>query len=147
VPPGLIYSTAGRYMRYDNNVRLSNSEPIELIFLLFCRLIIIQLRRLRQQRGRIRSLLWITLEFIGSPRLELIQSCADPFCQTFLPRPTKGWPCETIGPRPFARSSSLLVDPGISVPHSLPVALNLLTVVGYEFHASHFHSSSNNSFM
>jgi hypothetical protein len=56
------------------------------------------------------------LEFIGSSGLELIQSCADPFCQTFLPRPTKGWPCETMGPRPFARSSSLLVDPGDICP-------------------------------
>jgi hypothetical protein len=97
-------------------VRLSNSEPTELIFLLFCRLIIIQLRCLGLQRGRNGSLLWIMLEFIGPPRLKLIQSCVDPFCQTFLPRPTKGWPCETMGPRPFARSFSLLVDPGDICP-------------------------------
>jgi hypothetical protein len=51
------------------------------------------------------------LEFFGTPGLELIQSCVDPLCQTFLPRPTKGWPCETMGPRPFASYSSLLVDP------------------------------------
>jgi hypothetical protein len=58
------------------------------------------------------------LKFIGSPGLELIQSCVDPLCQTFLPRPTKGWPCETMGPRPSARSFSLLVDPrDIYRPH------------------------------
>jgi hypothetical protein len=118
-PLGVIYSIVGHYMRIDNNVRLSNSEPTELIFLLFCRLIIIQLRRLRPQRGRNGSLLWIMLEFIGPPGLELIQSCADPFCLTFLPRPTKGWPCETTGPRLFARSSSLLVDPGDICPPQL----------------------------
>jgi hypothetical protein len=56
------------------------------------------------------------LKFIGSPRLELIQSCVDPLCQTFLPRPTKGWLRETMGPRPFARSSSLIVDPGDICP-------------------------------
>jgi hypothetical protein len=32
-PLGLIYSTVGQYMGYDNNVRLSNSEPTKLIFL------------------------------------------------------------------------------------------------------------------
>jgi hypothetical protein len=111
---------------YDSNVCLSNSEPTELIFLLFCRLIIIQVRRLRPQRRRIGSLLWIMLEFIGSPGLELIQSCADPFCQIFLPRPTKGWPCETMGPRPFSRSSSLLVDPGDICPPHIPCSWGLL---------------------
>jgi hypothetical protein len=76
---------------------------------------------MRTQRGRIGSLLWITLKSIGPPGLELIQSCVDPLCQTFLPRPTKGWPCEMMGPRPFAGSSSLLVDPGdICPPHPGP---------------------------
>jgi hypothetical protein len=31
--------------------------------------------------------------------------------------PTKGWPREIIGPKPFARPSYLLVDSGISIPH------------------------------
>jgi hypothetical protein len=97
-------------------VRLSNSEPTELIFLLFCRLIIIQFRRLKAQRGRIGSLLWIMLKSVGPLGLELIQSCVDPLCQTFLPRPTKGWSCETMGLRPFAKSSSLLVDLGDICP-------------------------------
>jgi hypothetical protein len=44
--------------------------------------------------------------------LESIQPCINPLHQTFLLRPTKGWPCEILGPRPFARSFSLLVDPG-----------------------------------
>jgi hypothetical protein len=60
------------------------------------------------------------LKSIGSPGLELVQSCVDPLYQTFLPRPTKGWPCKTMGPRPFARSSSLLVDPGDICPPQAP---------------------------
>jgi hypothetical protein len=36
------------------------------------------------------------------------------------PRPTKGWPCEILGPRPFARSFSLLVDPGNIRPPQAP---------------------------
>jgi hypothetical protein len=43
---------------------------------------------------------------------ESIQSCFKPFRQQFLPWPTKGWPCEIIGPKPFVRPSSLLVDQG-----------------------------------
>jgi hypothetical protein len=48
--------------------------------------------------------------------LELIRSCVDPLRQALLPRPTKGWPCETLGLEPFARSSNLLVDPGDICP-------------------------------
>ncbi|ONM52548.1 hypothetical protein ZEAMMB73_Zm00001d019252 [Zea mays] len=44
-------------------------------------------------------------------------------------------------------SWSVLFFPLQVIYDSLPVALNLLTVVGYEFHASHFHGSSNNSFI
>jgi hypothetical protein len=69
------------------------------------------------------------LEFIGPPGLELIQSCIDPFCQTFLPRPTKGWPCETMGPSPFTRSSSLLVDPGDICPPQLSVHRSASTLI------------------
>jgi hypothetical protein len=58
----------------------------------------------------------MSLKSVGASGLELIRSCADPLRQTFLPRPTKGWPCEISGPRPFARSSSLLVDPGDICP-------------------------------
>jgi hypothetical protein len=50
--------------------------------------------------------------------LEFIQSCINPFYQWFLPWPTKGWPCEIMGPKSFARPSNLLVDPGdICPPH------------------------------
>jgi hypothetical protein len=48
---------------------------------------------------------------------ESIQSCVNPFRQQFLPWPTKRRSCEIMGPKPFARPSSLLVDPGIYVPH------------------------------
>jgi hypothetical protein len=51
---------------------------------------------------------------------ESIQSCVIPFHQQFLPRPTKGWPCELMGPKPFVRPSSLLVDPGDICPPQAP---------------------------
>jgi hypothetical protein len=54
---------------------------------------------------------------------ESIQSCINPFRQQFLPWPTKGWPCEIMGPKPFVRPSRLLVDPGDICP---PQAPNLL---------------------
>jgi hypothetical protein len=67
---------------------------------------------------KVGSLLRLLLKFIGSSGLESIQSCINPLHQTFLSRPTKGWPHEILGPRPFARSFSLLVDPGdIRPPH------------------------------
>jgi hypothetical protein len=53
-------------------------------------------------------------------RLESIQSCVNPFRQWFLPWPTKGWPCEVMGPKSFARPSSLLVDPGNICPPQAP---------------------------
>jgi hypothetical protein len=44
-----------------------------------------------------------------------------PFCQQFSPGPRRdGWPCETIGPKPFARPSSLLVYPGDIYPPQRP---------------------------
>jgi hypothetical protein len=52
--------------------------------------------------------------------LKSIQSCVDPFCQWFLPWPTKGWPCEVMGPESFARPSSLLVDPRDICPPQAP---------------------------
>jgi hypothetical protein len=61
-------------------------------------------------------MLWITFKSIELPGLELIQSCVDPFCQWFLPWPTKGWPCEIMGLESFARPSSLLMDPGDIYP-------------------------------
>jgi hypothetical protein len=67
-------------------------------------------------RGKVGSLLWTSLKSIGSSGFELIRSCTDPLCQMFLPGPTKGRPCEISGPKPFARSSSLLVDPGDICP-------------------------------
>jgi hypothetical protein len=43
--------------------------------------------------------------------------------------PTKGWPCEVTGPRPRARSSCLLVDPGdICPPQNETDILVVLTV-------------------
>jgi hypothetical protein len=66
-------------------------------------------------------MLRIMLKSNESSRPKSIQSCVNTFCQQFLPWLTKGWPCEIMGPKPFARPSSLLVDPGISVPHKPPI--------------------------
>jgi hypothetical protein len=73
------------------------------------------------------------LESVGPSELELIQSCIDPLGQTSLPRPSKGWPCEILGPRPFARSFSLPVGPRDICPPHVHVA--------YDSHAM-FASSS-----
>src|SRR5690349_13481288 len=60
----------------------------------------------------------MTFEFVELHGLELIRSCAGPFCWTLLPWPTKGWPYEIMGLRPFARPYCLLVNPGdICPPH------------------------------
>jgi hypothetical protein len=65
-------------------------------------------------------MLWIILKPNESSGLESIPSCVNPFRQRFLPWPTKVWPCEVMGPKPFARPSSLLVDPrDICPPHIL----------------------------
>jgi hypothetical protein len=68
------------------------------------------------QHEKVGLLLWMLLESVGPSELELIRSCVDPLRQASLPRPTKGWPCETSGPEPFAMSSNLLVDPGDICP-------------------------------
>jgi hypothetical protein len=61
-------------------------------------------------------MLWIMLKSNVSSGLESIQSCVNPF----LHWPTKGWPYEIMGPKPFARPSSLLVDLGDICPPHLP---------------------------
>jgi hypothetical protein len=49
--------------------------------------------------------------------LESVNFSGQPTPPVALAWPMKGWPCEVTGPRPRARSSFLLVDPGIYVPH------------------------------
>jgi hypothetical protein len=51
-----------------------------------------------------------------------IHSWVNPFHHQFLPWPTKGWPCEIMGPKSSVWPSSLLVDPGDICP---PQASNL----------------------
>jgi hypothetical protein len=86
------------------------------------------------QRGKVGLLLWMLPKSVGPSELELIRSCVDPLRRASLPRPTKGWPCETSGPEPFARSFSLLVDPGdICPPHLwlvVPKETMLLFMIG-----------------
>jgi hypothetical protein len=65
-------------------------------------------------------MLWIILKSHESSGPESIQSSVDPFRHQFLPWPTKGWPCEIMGPNPYARPSSLLVDPGDICPPQAP---------------------------
>jgi hypothetical protein len=72
-------------------------------------------------------MLWIMLKSNEPSGFESIQSCANPFRQRFLPWPTKGWPCEIMGPKPFARPSSLLVDPRDICPHRHQLNCSLVT--------------------
>jgi hypothetical protein len=65
-------------------------------------------------------MLWIMLKPNEPSGLKPIQSCVNPFHQRFLSWPTKGWPCEVMGPKPSARPSSLLVDPGDICPPQRP---------------------------
>jgi hypothetical protein len=132
-PLGLYTRPWGVTCGYDNYVPLSNSEPTELISLLSCRLILVQFRRRRVPRGRIGSMLRITFEFSEPCGLELIRSYVDPFCQRFLPWPTKGWPCEIMDPESFARPSSLLVDPGDICPHKPPIFELILKKLAQRF--------------
>jgi hypothetical protein len=97
---------------YDNDVYLSNSEPTNLIFLQSCRLILIWFRRPGVSRGRIGSKLWITFKSNEPPGPESAHSLRRPILPAVLPWPTKGRPRESTGPKPFARPSCLLVDPG-----------------------------------
>jgi hypothetical protein len=69
-------------------------------------------------RGKIGLALWITLKSHEPPGPASAPSLRWPILPEVLPWPTRGRPCEIIGPKPFARPSSLLVDPGISVPHN-----------------------------
>jgi hypothetical protein len=102
---------------YDNDVYLSNIEPTDLIFLQSCRLILIWFRRPGVSRGIIGSKLWITFKSKEPPGSKSAHSLRRPILPVVIPWPTKGRPRESTGPKPFARPSCLLVDPGISVPH------------------------------
>jgi hypothetical protein len=46
----------------------------------------------------------------------LVHSLCRPILPVVLPWPTKGWPCEAVSPKPFARPSNLLVDLGDIYP-------------------------------
>jgi hypothetical protein len=106
-PLGLIYLIVG-HLHACNDVCLSNSEPTGLIFLQCCRLILTWFRCPRWSLGRIRSELWITLKPHEPPWPTFAHSLRRPILPAVLPWPMKGWPCEIIGPKPFARPSRLL---------------------------------------
>jgi hypothetical protein len=117
VPPRLYISDRGALKCvYDNDVSLSNSESTELIFLQSCRLILIWFWCPRWSRGRIGSKSWITFKSHEPSWPALAHSLHRPVLPAVLPWPTKGRSRETIGPRPFARPSSLPVDPGDICP-------------------------------
>jgi hypothetical protein len=117
VPPRPYISDRGALTCvYDNDVCLSNSEPTKFISLQCCRLVFTWFRCPRWSRGRIRSELWITLKPHEPPWPSFAHSLRWPILPAVLPWPTKRWPCETIGPKPFVRPSGLLVDPGDICP-------------------------------
>jgi hypothetical protein len=122
VPPRPYISDRGALTCvYDNDVCLSNSEPTKLISLQCCRLILTWFRCPRWSRRRIVSELWIMLKPHEPPWPAFAHSLRRPILPAVLPWPTKRWPCETIGPKPFARPSSLLVDAGDICPHKPPI--------------------------
>jgi hypothetical protein len=118
---------------YDNDVYLSNSEPTELIFLQSSRLILIWFRYPRWSCGRIGSELWIMLKPHEPPWPAFALSLHWPILPAVLPWPMKGWPCETIGPKPFARPSSLLVDPGDICPPTSAKAVEFIQEIMFRF--------------
>jgi hypothetical protein len=61
-------------------------------------------------RAKVGLALWIALKSNAPPGPESAPSLRWPIPLAVLTWPTKGWPCETIGPKPFARPSCLLVD-------------------------------------
>jgi hypothetical protein len=105
---------------YDNDVYLRNTEPTDLIFLQFCRLILIWFRRPEVSRGRIESKLWITFKSNEPSGPESAHSLRRPILPAVLPWPTKGRPRESTGSKPFMRPSCLLVDPGDIRPPQAP---------------------------
>jgi hypothetical protein len=56
----------------------------------------------------------------GMPGPESAAFSGQPIPPVVLARPMKGRPCKVTGPRPRARPSSLLVDPGDICPPQLP---------------------------
>jgi hypothetical protein len=105
---------------YDNDVYLNNSEPTKLIFLWSYWLISSLFRRQPALCGKVGSVLWITLKSKEPPGPESASSSRRPIPPAVLPWPTKGWLCEIMGPKPFARPSCLLVDPGDIRPPQAP---------------------------
>jgi hypothetical protein len=77
-------------------------------------------------RGKVGWVLRIAHESDGSPGPESASFSGRSILPVILTRPTKGWPCEVADPRPRARPSCLLVDPGISVPHTRSIEIFFL---------------------
>jgi hypothetical protein len=110
--PWALYTRPwGITCRYDNNACLRNSEPSEPILVWF--------RCTGLLRGKVGSLLWLLLEFVGPSGLALTRPCVNPFHWSFLPGP-RGDDLTNYGALgPFVRSFILLVDPGdICPPHT-----------------------------
>jgi hypothetical protein len=71
-------------------------------------------------RGKVGWTLRIALEFDELLGPEPASFSRRPIPLVVLPWPTKGWPCEIIGPKPLVRPSCLLVDPGDICPPKAP---------------------------
>jgi hypothetical protein len=61
---------------------------------------------------------WDSAQSDEQSRNESIAFSGRPIPLVVFARPTMRWPCGVTGPWPRARIFCLLVDPGISVPHS-----------------------------
>jgi hypothetical protein len=95
---------------------LNNSEPNELIFLQYCRLIPIRPDIQGRYTRESQAVAADSARADGLPGLESATFSGQPTSPVVLARPTKGWPYEVTGPRPHARPSCLLVDPGDICP-------------------------------
>jgi hypothetical protein len=74
--------------------------------------------------------MWITFKSNEPPGPESAHSLRRPILPAVLPWPTKGWPRESTGPRPFARPSCLLVDPGDIRPPTVTKITKRETIEG-----------------
>jgi len=72
------------------------------------------------QRGKVGSLLWSLARRCGSSGFAPIRPHVDLLCWLSLPRPTKEWPYDLLGPWAFREVFYSLVDPGDIYPPQAP---------------------------
>jgi hypothetical protein len=120
-PLGLIYSTMG----HSTCTRGSHVSKIVVNQLNWSSYNIADLSLIRPDiQGRHTQESWAVAADIARvdelPGPESAAFSSRPTPPIVLARPTKGWSCEVTGPRPHARPSCLLVDPGDICPPQAP---------------------------